>query len=149
MDASSWDPKIIVVGVDGSTQSRHAAAVAAAMAASMSAALHIVTIVRPPEGWWGVVGSPPTATALGNTLSEARTEILDSIISEIDLDGVDYETVEDIGDPGRMLVDYATSAGADVLIIGKRGAGPIERLLLGSVANHVVHDAQCPVLVVP
>jgi nucleotide-binding universal stress UspA family protein len=48
-----------------------------------------------------------------------------------------------------MLLDYADKVGADVMVIGRRGAGLIERIMLGSVANRVVHDAQCPVLLVP
>ena len=89
------------------------------------------------------------ANARSKTPTEARMDILESIISEVDLTGVDYETVEDIGDPARVLSDDADSAGADLLIVGKRGAEPIEKMLLGSVANRVVHDAPCPVLVVP
>ncbi len=149
MDKPSWDPETIVVGVDGSTQSRHAAALAASIARSSGATLHVMTVVRPPEGWWGIVGSPPTSGALSRTLSEARLEILESVLDEIDTKGVDVETVEDIGDPARMLTAYAESAGADLLVVGKRGAGVIERMVLGSVANRVVHDSPCPVLVVP
>jgi len=50
MDNPTWDPKVIVVDVDSSTQSRHAAQFAASMAAGTGAALRIVTIVRPLEG---------------------------------------------------------------------------------------------------
>lgn len=149
MDRPAWDPRTVVVGVDGSTQSRHAARLAASLARASGATLHLMTVVRPPEGWWGIVGSPPTSGALSRTLAEARMEILESVIDEIDLDGVEYETVEDIGDPARMLSDYADSIGADLLIVGKRGAGVIERMVLGSVASRVVHDSPCPVLVVP
>jgi nucleotide-binding universal stress UspA family protein len=149
MDAYTWDPKTIVVGVDGSEQSRHAAGLAASMARCSDAQLHLMTVVRPPEGWWGIVGSPPTSTALGKTLMDAKQEILDSMLETIDLTDVEYQLVEDIGDPARMLVEYAEKVGADLLIVGKRGAGLIERMVLGSVANRVVQDAPCPVLVVP
>lgn len=37
----------------------------------------------------------------------------------------------------------------DLLVLGSRGYGPIERVLLGSVSRAVVNDARCPVLVVP
>ncbi len=80
---------------------------------------------------------------------DARKEILDAMLEHIDLEGVNYELVEDIGDPARMLVDYAEKVSADYLVVGKRGAGFIERMVVGSVANRVVHDAPCPVIVVP
>jgi len=145
----AWNARTIVVGVDGSSQSRHAAALAATLARASEAKLHLMTVVRPPEGWWGIVGSPPTPTALSKTLTDAQREILDAVVTQIDLDGVDYETIEDIGDPARVLIDYCESISADMLIVGKRGAGFIERLVLGSVANRLAHDAPCPLLLVP
>ena len=145
----AWKSGTIVVGVDGSTQSRHAASLAASLAATAGSRLHIVTVVRPPEGWWGIVGSPPTPTALSKTLTDAQREILDAVVNQIDLEGVQYETVEEIGDPARVLIDYCESVGASMLVVGKRGAGFIERLVLGSVANRLAHDAPCPVMLVP
>lgn len=144
-----WDLQNVVVGIDGSEQSRHAATVSADLARRNGATLHMVTIVRPPEGWWGIVGSPPTPSALSKSLTDAQREILDSVMAELDLSGIEVVQVEDVGDPARMLLDYAVRVDADVMVIGRRGAGLIERLMLGSVANRVVHDAECPVLLVP
>jgi nucleotide-binding universal stress UspA family protein len=149
MDVPGWDVRNVVVGVDGSDQSRHAARVGADIARKNAAVLHLVTIVRPPEGWWGIVGSPPTPSALSNSLSEAQREILDAAIADIDLSDLEVVQIEDVGDPARMLLDYAERIGADVMVIGRRGAGLIERIMLGSVANRLVHDAPCPVMLVP
>lgn len=149
MHTNAWTPTTVVVGIDGSEQADRAAELAVSMARSTGAEIHLMTVVRPPEGWWGIVASPPTSTALGETLMNARQEILDKTIARLDLEGVEFDVVEDIGDPARMLVDYAEKLGADLLMVGKRGAGLIERMVLGSVANRVVHDAPCPVVVVP
>lgn len=144
-----WDLHNVVVGIDGSEQSCHAATVSADLARRNGATLHLVTIVRPPEGWWGIVGSPPTPSALSKSLTDAQREILDSVVAGVDLSDIEVIQVEDVGDPARMLLDYAEKVDADVMVIGRRGAGLIERIMLGSVANRVVHDAQCPVLLVP
>lgn len=149
MDVPDWDVQNVVAGIDGSEQSRHAAKVSADLARKNDAALHLVTIVRPPEGWWGIVGSPPTPSALSKSLSEAQREILDSVVADLDLSDLEVIQVEDVGDPARMLLDYAHQVDADVMVIGRRGAGLIERIMLGSVANRIVHDAECPVLLVP
>lgn len=149
MGNDTWSPTTIVVGVDGSDQARRAAELAVSIARTTKADVHLMTVVRPPEGWWGIVASPPTSTALAETLMNARQEILDKTLADLDMTDIHFEVVEDIGDPARMLVDYAEKAEADLLMVGKRGAGLIERMVLGSVANRVVHDAPCPVVVVP
>jgi nucleotide-binding universal stress UspA family protein len=149
MERPAWNPKLVVVGVDGSDHSRHAAAVGVGLARQNGAELHLMTVVRPPEGWWGIVGSPPTPTALSKSLADAQREILDSVMSDLDLEGVRHSTVEDVGDPARMLIQHCQEAGADLLILGTRGAGLIERIMLGSVAGRVVSDAPCPVMLVP
>jgi nucleotide-binding universal stress UspA family protein len=49
------------------------------------------------------------------------------------------------GQPGRVLLDVASSEGADVVVIGRRGKG-LSRSILGSVAEYVTHHARTPVL---
>ena len=144
-----WDPKVIVVGVDGSDTSIEAVRAAGALATCQSAQLIIVTVVRPPEGWWGIVGSPPTAEALGDSLSDAQRDVLDRTLRSVDLSNVSYETRQEIGEPSSQLIDGCRRVDADVLVVGRRGAGLLRRMVVGSVANHVVHEAPCPVLVVP
>jgi nucleotide-binding universal stress UspA family protein len=52
------------------------------------------------------------------------------------------------GDPGPAIVDAAAAEQADLVVIGTRGRNRIERAVLGSVSDHVVRHAQCPVLIV-
>ena len=144
-----WDPKVIVVGVDGSDPSIEAVRAAGALARCQGAHLIIVTVVRPPEGWWGIVGSPPTAEALGESLSDAQRDVLDRTLRSVDMSNVSYETREEIGEPSSQLIEVCNRVDADILVVGRRGAGLFRRMVVGSVANHVVHEAPCPVLVVP
>lgn len=144
-----WQPNVIVAGVDGSEAAIDAVRVAVDLARSQSAKIYIVTVVRPPEGWWGIVGSPPTAEALGDSLSDAQRNVLDRALRAVDLTGMDYETQEEIGEPSSRLIDVCNRVDADVLVVGRRGAGLLRRMMVGSVANHLVHEAPCPVLVVP
>jgi nucleotide-binding universal stress UspA family protein len=144
-----WDPHKIIVGADGSPQSIDATRVAAALARQRGAKLTIVAVVRPPEGWWGIVGSPPTAEALGDALSDAQRDVLDRTLADVDLDGVDYETSEEIGEPAQRLIELCDELDADLLVVGRRGAGVLRRMVVGSVAGHVANEAPCPVLIVP
>ncbi len=56
-----------------------------------------------------------------------------------------WQTVE--GHPAWVLVD--TSESADLLVVGSRGHGGFVGMLLGSVSQHVLAHARCPVVVIP
>ncbi len=145
----TWNPSTIVVGVDGSDGSKRAAEHGVGMARTWQARLLIVTVVRTPEGWWGLGGAPPTPEALTTALMEGQKEILDEIEASLDLDGVDYEMVQELGDPVNRLLAVCEERNAGLLIIGRRGAGLVERVVLGSVADRLCQLAPCPVLIVP
>lgn len=146
---SRWDPVQVVVGVDGSEQSIRAARVGAGIARVHGSPLHIVTVVRPPEGWWGVVGSPPPAEALSASLERAQRAVLDSTLAAFDATDLDVIATEEIGDPAVALSDYCEAVGAGLLVVGRRGAGMVERLVLGSVADRLAHHAPCALMIVP
>jgi nucleotide-binding universal stress UspA family protein len=53
------------------------------------------------------------------------------------------------GGAAHAIADAAKDAGADLIVVGTRGQGPISGLLLGSVTNRLLHVAPSPVLAVP
>lgn len=144
-----WQVGTVVVGVDGSEGSQRAAEHAAAIARHWKAGLKLVTVVRTPEGWWGIGGAPPSPEALSAALTEGQQQILNEIVEHLNLTDMDYETVEELGDPVGRLLAVCENQDADLLVIGRRGAGLAERVLLGSTADRLTHLAPCPVLVVP
>jgi len=52
------------------------------------------------------------------------------------------------GDPATEIVRVAADEGFDVIVVGSHGSGFVKRVLLGSVSQHLLHHAPCPVLVV-
>jgi nucleotide-binding universal stress UspA family protein len=52
------------------------------------------------------------------------------------------------GSPKQMIVDESKEFGADLVVVGSHGYGFMDRLILGSVSNYVLHNAPCSVLVV-
>lgn len=53
------------------------------------------------------------------------------------------------GDAGPMIVWVAEHEGTEVVVVGSHGHGIFKRLVMGSVSQHVVNHAPCPVFVVP
>ena len=52
------------------------------------------------------------------------------------------------GEPGPAIVEAAESEAVDMIVVGTRGRNRVERFVLGSVSDHVVRTAPCPVLIV-
>ena len=52
------------------------------------------------------------------------------------------------GKPWREILRLAGEDGADLIVMGVRGRGPVDLMLFGSSAHHVVREAACPVITV-
>jgi nucleotide-binding universal stress UspA family protein len=59
------------------------------------------------------------------------------------------ETVARNGKPSREILEFARSTQADLIVTGSRGAGLVDRILVGSTATGILRGAQCAVLAVP
>ena len=137
----------IVVGVDGSENSRRALEWAIDEARIRQARLTVVSAWQIPN----VVLSSPVATAAydDDVWRDAATETLDTALKSVATDvlpvEIDRQVIE--GPAARVLVDAAKDA--DMIVVGSRGRGGFTGLLLGSVSQHVAHHARCPVVIVP
>lgn len=58
------------------------------------------------------------------------------------------ETTVEEGDPSRVIADTARLRGADLIVMGSRGLGELQELVLGSVSHKVLHAASCSCLIV-
>ena len=145
----TWDASHIVAAVDGSDSSLRAAGAALELARSSRGEVTLITVVRPPEGYWGIDGAPPSPEAMAAAIVRARTEVLDAALKELKTDGLTVNTVEEIGDPATSILNHCAEAGTTVLFVGRRGSGFVERLMLGSVADRLAHNSPCPVVIVP
>jgi nucleotide-binding universal stress UspA family protein len=59
------------------------------------------------------------------------------------------ETVSKQGKPSREVLEFARATQADLIVTGSRGAGLVDRLLVGSTATGLIRGAHCAVLAVP
>lgn len=63
--------------------------------------------------------------------------------------GATLETITLTGKPSRALLQFARSAHVDTIITGSRGAGLVDRILVGSTATGLIRGAHCSVLAIP
>ncbi len=139
----------IIVGIDGSDNSRHALEWAIREAAVRHAPLTVLTVQATLIGYWGSPVLYPGDEDLVEHGRKRAQEETDSVLEKI---GVELRpssvTVRAVtGLPAEALLEAA--ADADLLVVGSRGAGGFKRLLMGSVSTQVTHHAPCPVVVIP
>jgi nucleotide-binding universal stress UspA family protein len=53
-----------------------------------------------------------------------------------------------MGDPAFAILEQAKASQADIILMGTHGRGGLARFLIGSVSNSVLHQADCPVIIV-
>ncbi|GLW57457.1 universal stress protein [Kitasatospora phosalacinea] len=133
----------IVAGVDGSPSARTALAWAVRQAELTGAAVDAVTAWQYPAGYgWPapVLQSFDFAAAAGQALAEA----VEAVATRHEGVEIRQHVVQD--HPATALL--AAADGAELLVVGNRGRGGFAGTLLGSVSQHCVHHARCPVVVV-
>ncbi|MCC6223908.1 MAG: universal stress protein [Thermoleophilia bacterium] len=131
----------IVVGYDGSAESRRALDRAAAIAGAGGA----VTVVGAVAA---ITSGPRGMGAVDEGERDAVREALDAARAHLEGLGVGVKTIEGVGDPAEVIGEAAKEAGASLIVVGTRGFGAGKRMLLGSVSTKLVHDSPCDVLVV-
>jgi len=137
----------IVVGVDGSPSSIGALRWAIRQAELTGAAVEAVIAWHYPIPTGGY-GFAPTGMATSFDFEENAGKVLAEAIGTACGPGgsvpVHARVIE--GNPAQVLL--GASDGADLLVVGSRGHGGFTEALLGSVSQHCVHHARCPVVVI-
>lgn len=139
----------IVVGVDGSEGSLVAVRWALDEAGRRQAPVHLVFAWQMPEAYGpiNVWGADVAQNSRHEWAERARAEaerLAGQIEDRPDV-SMSWEVIQ--GHPAHALVGVAQAN--DLLVVGTRGHGGFVGALLGSVSQHVVSHAVCPVVVVP
>ena len=132
----------IVVGVDGSACGHEALTWAIAEAAARQQPL----VALAAWSWLDQPGKfdPDYSEKDVTAMAQAAVDrALGEVRGDSDID-IEIRPVNDL--PARALIEASSEAG--LLVVGSRGLGGFQGLLLGSVSNNAVHHAHCPVVVV-
>lgn len=136
----------VVVGIDGSEAGFEALRHAVREARWRGVPLHVVHVLDVTPAVLHLEGDQTIST---RELAESdRSEIWKLAGPILDEAGTEVVRVERDGHPGKILIAYCDEIGASALVVGPRGRGRVQRLLLGSTAAEVVKSSVCDVLVV-
>ena len=138
----------IVVGVDGSTGSAAAVAWCARMAPLLDAEVIAVHAIESSEYSLSPSSSPmrPFPDAWRENIS---AEVEKVWCAALEMAGVAFRTVLLNAGAAAALLVVADDVDADMIVVGRRGQGGFEELILGSAPHQVAHHARRPVVIVP
>ena len=143
----------ILLAVDGSASSDEAIAEIIRRPWPEQTQVRVITVFETPV----VIGIEPWAASpmyfddLEKAASSAASAVVENSLTKLKaaLGGKLKITGEVLqGSPKQVIVERAEEWGADLIVMGSRGLGAWNRLLLGSVSNAVVHHAKCSVEIV-
>jgi universal stress protein A len=113
---------------------------ASGLAREHNAILYLLHVMKVPAG-------PEVALPLGRVETAAQTR-LERISHQNIQPETRYEILVMMGDPAARILQVANQLRADLIVMATHGRKGLHRLILGSVAEHVVREASCPVLTV-
>ncbi len=136
--------KRILVGIDGSENSKRAAIVAADLAQLFQGTVTLVSVVKPGEYSLAVEDK-----AFIENLKEFHDSLVKAAREDIERPGVVVDTRIELGTPWKELTRLARDNHYDLIVVGSRGVGQVAEFLIGSNSTRVVQHSDVPVLVVP
>jgi nucleotide-binding universal stress UspA family protein len=140
----------ILIGVDDSPHSRAAVEFVKKMAWPKDSSILVLSVARTVVGVYAEAFVPAPAYVADLSADTRRFCEETAAGAERELKGTGLKTEARVlqGDPRTALVDAARTERADLVVVGSHGRTGVAKLLMGSVASHVVTHAPCSVMVV-
>jgi len=139
----------LLVAYDGSDNSKRALQYVVDLVRDTGMALqvHVVNVQHEPIIYGEYVTSA-MIDELNNSLMAKSRSVLDEAAAMLQAGGLTCETHTQLGNVAEQINDAVKRLGCDTVVMGTRGLGSFTGLVLGSVANRVIHEVSVPVLLV-
>jgi nucleotide-binding universal stress UspA family protein len=140
----------IVVAVDFSDTSAGTLDAALELARGQQNRVHLLHVAADVFRSMGLTDAPTTdwAEVQRNQIDQARHQLI-GVAAGCKLDPQRITTAVAVGSPAAEIVRYAQDHRASIIVLGSHGHGVVKRFMLGSVADRVLRQASCPVMLVP
>lgn len=138
--------KKILVGCDFSADSLLAFEYALSLAQEFESELHLAHVIEPPIYKHLFNQDIRPSEDLRERMREPLDGMLNKMIPEEARHWCRHTTVLLAGQPHEELTRYASVNDVDLIVLGIRGHGLVETLLVGSTTDRVIRHAHCPVL---
>lgn len=143
-----------LVATDGSEHASNAVRFAARLPLPLGAERTLVHVIRPYRPFPDCFLLDPrehqaAVEGVRRKQEENGADLLAVAQQHLAFLGVPPETALRTGDPATEILRIGEERGVDLIVAGARGVGKLEGLLIGSVADHLLKDARCSVLIVP
>jgi nucleotide-binding universal stress UspA family protein len=129
----------ILLAYDGGDPAKHALAAAIDMAKKFGATISVISVVPFHPGTRTPIDPWDDSSVHAKELLEAKQLLREN--------GIEAELLEPAGDPARTIERVAKEGGFDTIVLGSRGLGAIDRMLQGSVSEHVATHAEATVVI--
>jgi len=138
----------ILVAIDGSDTALRALDFAVKQAGyAPKAELHVLT-VRPPASTYSAWEIYVTAERIEEVATGRARDVLDAAAGHLKDSGCAFALEQLEGEPAEVITRRAGELGCESITMGSRGHGAFGILIMGSVAQRVVHQATVPVTIV-
>lgn len=136
--------KRILYATDGSPAAQHALEHTLDLAQKYGAEIILVHVFRRIEEF----GKSPYFSELEGERKKTGETVIGQAMAQLRDSGVTVHIEPCEGHPAEAIIRVAQVRNCDLIVMGSRGLGTFQELLLGSVSDQVVRRAPCPVLVV-
>lgn len=146
--------KTILAAIDLSPVSREICDTACTLARTLAAKVVLLHVVQPAPLNLGTHGIAPPGLrgmlqAMITTLEKRAARQLLALQKRAARSGCPVQVVQRGGFATPVLMAEAAACSADFIVIGSHGRGAAYEMLVGSTAQKILHEARCPVVVVP
>ena len=139
----------ILVAIDGSDNAMRALEEALKVFATDALHIHLLTVAEVIQ--MNEVLFKDTSTGMHQIEDEHKAacqKLLEPATRKLEQAGISHDAHIEIGQPAQTIVETASKYHCGMIVVGTRGNGAIRSIVVGSVANKVVHLSKVPVLLV-